>query len=124
MLNFAPTDEQKEIRDLAHSLAVEQLRVQGRAAEKRGDIAPQLMQTLAQTGLTTPFPEEFGGSGMLEAVTYVLIAEELGFGDNGKAGLITGAAAGIGRVLDHDRADAAVDAGTHAASASRACNPH
>src|SRR6266700_1919096 len=72
MLDFAPTDEQKEIQDLAHSLAVEQLQVQGRAAEKRGDIAPELMQTLAQTGLTTPFPEEFGGSGMIEAVTYVL----------------------------------------------------
>src|SRR2546430_14734042 len=83
MLDFAPTDEQKEIQDLAHSLAVEQLRVQGRAAEKRGDIAPQLMQTLAQTGLTTPFPEEFGGSGILEGVTYVLVAGELGFGDGG-----------------------------------------
>ena len=62
MLNFAPTEEQEEIRKLARSLAVEQLRVQGRDAELKGDISPELMQTLAQTGLTMPFPEEFGGS--------------------------------------------------------------
>ncbi len=99
MLDFAPTDEQKEIQDLAHSLAVEQLQVQGRAAEKRGDIAPELMQTLAQTGLTTPFPEEFGGSGMIEAVTYVLIAEELGFGDGGLALNVLGSMMGPLTVL-------------------------
>jgi alkylation response protein AidB-like acyl-CoA dehydrogenase len=85
MLNFAPTEEQEEIRQLARSVAVEQLRTHGRSAEKSGDISPQLMQTLAQTGLTTPFPEEFGGSGTIEAMTYTLIAEELGFGDGALA---------------------------------------
>lgn len=85
MLSFAPTDEQEEIRRLANSLASEQLRPQGRAAEKRGDISPSLMQTLMQTGLTTPFPEAYGGSGNLEAISYALIAEELGFGDGALA---------------------------------------
>src|SRR5579863_9825656 len=99
MLNFAPTDEQAEIRNLAHSLALEQLRVQARASEKRGDIAPQLMHTLAQTGLTTPFPDELGGSGMIEALTYVLIAEELGFGDAGLAMNVLGSLMGPLTVL-------------------------
>ncbi len=85
MLNFAPTEEQEEIRNLAYSVASEQLRPRARDAEKRGDIAPELMKTLAQTGLTTPFPEAFGGSGAIEAITYTLIAEELGFGDGGLA---------------------------------------
>ncbi len=85
MLSFAPTEEQEEIRRLAYSLASEQLRPQGRATEKSGDISPSLMQTVAQTGLTTPFPEIYGGSGSLEAVTYALIAEELGFGDGALA---------------------------------------
>lgn len=85
MPNFAPTEEQEEIRSLVHSLAVEQLRPQGRSSEKRGDIAPELMQTLMQTGLTTPFPETYGGSGTIEAVTYTMIAEELGFGDGALA---------------------------------------
>ena len=85
MLNFAPTEEQEEIRRLAQSLAVEQLRPHGRSAEQRGNISLELMHTLMQTGLTTPFPETLGGSGAIEAVTYTLIAEELGFGDGGLA---------------------------------------
>src|SRR5690348_13694420 len=56
MPNFAPSEEQEEIRHLAHNVAVDQLRPQGRSAEKRGDISPELMHTLVQTGLTTPFP--------------------------------------------------------------------
>src|SRR5947208_10432 len=99
MLNFAPTEEQEEIRNLARSLAVEQLRPQGREAEQKSDISPELMQTLSQTGLTTPFPEEFGGSGVIEAMTYTLIAEELGFGDGGLAMNIIGSLMGPIAVL-------------------------
>lgn len=81
MLSFSPTEEQEEIRQMAHSVALDHLRTQGRSTERAGDISSALAQTLAQTGLTTPFPEEYGGSGNIEALTYVLIAEELGFGD-------------------------------------------
>lgn len=99
MPNFAPTEEQEAVRNLARSLAVEQLRPQGREAERRGDIAPELMQTLAQIGLTTPFPEALGGSGSIEAMTYTLIAEELGFGDGGLAMNIIGSLMGPLTVL-------------------------
>src|SRR6266516_7347199 len=99
MLNFAPTEEQEEIRNLVRSLAVEQLRPQGRDAERKGDISPELMQTLAQTGLTTPFSEEFGGSGAIEAMTYTLIAEEFGFGDGALAMNIIGSLMGPVTVL-------------------------
>lgn len=94
MVNFSPTMEQEEIRQLAHSLAMDQLRPQGRGAEQRGDIAPELMQTLAQTGLTAPFSEDFGGSGPVEAITYAIITEELGFGDGGLAMNIVGSMMG------------------------------
>ena len=99
MLNFAPTEEQEEIRRLAHSVAVEELRISGRSSEKRGDISLELMHTLMQTGLTTPFPEAYGGSGSIEAVTYTLIAEELGFGDGGLAMNVIGSLAGPLTVL-------------------------
>ncbi len=94
MLNFAPTEEQEEIRSLARSLAIEHLRTQGRASEHNGDIPPSLMRALAQTGLTAPFPELFGGSGALEAVTYTLIAEELAFGDGALAMNVIGSLMG------------------------------
>jgi alkylation response protein AidB-like acyl-CoA dehydrogenase len=85
MLNFSLTDEQEEIRRLAHSLALDHLRPQARSAEREGDISPTLLQTLDQTGLTTPFSEAYGGSGDIEAMVYMLVAEELGFGDGGLA---------------------------------------
>ncbi len=85
MLTFFPTEEQEEIRQLAQSLAVEQFRQQGRRSEKDGDISLALAQTLAVTGLTSPFPEEYGGQGAIEAVSYALIAEELAFGDGSLA---------------------------------------
>ena len=99
MLNFAPTEEQEEIRNLAHTLAVEQLRPEARSAEKRGGITLELMHTLMQTGITTPYPESLGGSGAIEAVTYALIAEELGFGDGGLAMNIIGSLMGPVAVL-------------------------
>lgn len=81
MPEFLPSEEQEEARRLAHSLAVDLLRPQARSAEKQGDISQEIMQKLVQTGLTMPFGEIYGGSGSLEAVTYVLIAEEMGWGD-------------------------------------------
>ncbi len=90
MLHFAPGDEQEEVRKLAASLAIQELRPLGRQAEKVGDIPSSLLQTLAQTGLTAPFPEEYGGSGPIEAVTYTLITEELAFGDGGLASNVIG----------------------------------
>ncbi len=94
MPNFSPTEEQEEIRHLAASLATEQMRPQGRACEKQGDISSTLLHTIAQTGLTTPFSEIYGGSGNLEAVTYALIAEELGFGDGALAMNVLGSLMG------------------------------
>jgi alkylation response protein AidB-like acyl-CoA dehydrogenase len=99
MPNFAPTEEQEEIRNLARSLALEQLRPQGRVSEKQGDISLELVGTLAQTGLTMPFPEQFGGSGAIEAMTYALIAEELAFGDGAMAMNVIGSLMGPLAVL-------------------------
>lgn len=99
MLNFAPTEEQEEICQLARSLATDQLRPRGREAEQAGDVPADLLRTLAQTGLTTPFAEALGGSGALEAVTYTLIAEELGVGDGAIALHVLGSLAGSATVV-------------------------
>ena len=85
MLTFSPTEEQEEIRQLAQSVAFEQFRQEARRSEKDGDISSALAQVLGQTGLTTPFSEDYGGQGDIEAVTYALIAEELSFGDGALA---------------------------------------
>jgi alkylation response protein AidB-like acyl-CoA dehydrogenase len=94
MLNFSPTTEQDEIRHLAHSIAMEQLRPQARLSEQASSLSPTLSSIIARTGLTTPYSEDVGGSGLFEAVTYVLIAEELGSGDPGLAMHILGSMLG------------------------------
>ncbi|HEX4206512.1 MAG TPA: acyl-CoA dehydrogenase family protein [Ktedonobacteraceae bacterium] len=94
MLDFALTEEQEAIQHLARSIAVEQLRPQARAAESAGDIALSLLQTVFHTGLISPFPESYGGSGDISAITYALIAEELGFGDGALALNILGSMMG------------------------------
>jgi acyl-CoA dehydrogenase len=99
MPHFAPTEEQEEIRNLARSVAIDQLRPHGRSAEKRGEISLELMHTLMQTGLTTPYPESLGGSGTIEAIPYTLISEELGFGDGALAMNILGSLMGPVAVL-------------------------
>src|SRR5438309_10451975 len=99
MPHFAPTEEQEEIRNLARSVAIEQLRPHGRSAEKRAEISLELMRTLMQTGLTTPYPESLGGSGTIEAIAYTLHSEELGFGDGPLAIDILGSLMGAVAVL-------------------------
>ncbi len=79
---------------MALSLAVDQLRPRGREAERSASVPADLLSTLARTGLTTPFPEAFGGSGALEAVTYTLIAEELAAGDGAIAMHVLGSLVG------------------------------
>ncbi len=83
MIDFAPTDEQTAIRDLARQIALEQFRKYARAAEEAGDMPANVRQVVAETGLLAPFPEEYGGSGAQDAVTHALIMEELAYGDGG-----------------------------------------
>jgi alkylation response protein AidB-like acyl-CoA dehydrogenase len=99
MLNFAPTEEQAEIQSLARSLAADHLRPQGREADRTASVPEDLLRTLASTGLTTPFPEAFGGSGPIEALTYALIAEELGFGDGALAMHVLGSLMGPATIM-------------------------
>jgi alkylation response protein AidB-like acyl-CoA dehydrogenase len=90
MVDFAPTEEQTAIRDLARQVATEQFRKQARAAEEAGEMPAALHKVLAETGLLTPFPEQYGGSGTQDAVTHALITEELAFGDGGLAMHVVG----------------------------------
>ncbi len=92
MIDFAPTEEQTAIRDLAHQIAVEQFRRLARVADESCEMPGDLCHLLADTGLLIPFPEEFGGAGTQSAVTHALIAEELAYGDGGLALHVIGSA--------------------------------
>lgn len=85
MIDFAPTEEQTAIRDLAHQIAAEQFRKIARQGDEDCATPDYIFELLGQTGLLSPFPEEFGGAGVQSAVTHALIAEELAYGDGGFA---------------------------------------
>jgi acyl-CoA dehydrogenase len=83
MIGFEPSDDQKMIRDTVAAFAIEQIRPVARAADESGSIPAAVISKASELGLVRgAIPEEFGGYGQpRSAVTGVLVAEELAFGD-------------------------------------------
>lgn len=81
MIDFAPSEEQTAIRDLAQQIALEQFRKLARQGDEDCATSDYIFELLGQVGLLSPFPEEFGGAGAQSAVTHALIAEALAYGD-------------------------------------------
>jgi acyl-CoA dehydrogenase len=82
MYSFEPTEEQKIIINAAKKLALKEFRSRMRDADENGEPAPEWMQTGWELGLLpASIPEEYGGFGEHSALTWVLAAEELAWGD-------------------------------------------
>jgi alkylation response protein AidB-like acyl-CoA dehydrogenase len=82
MLSFTPTEDQQLLIDTLHRYATNDMRPAAHNADE--DCKPPL--NVVQTGwriglLPSAIPEEMGGLGELSAVTGVLAAEELAYGD-------------------------------------------
>lgn len=88
MIGFEPTDEQRELRRLAHEFAERELRPIAREWDEKEDFPPDLLAKAARAGLTSyAIPAEYGGGGV-DAVTAALVAEELSWGCAGLAATI------------------------------------
>ena len=75
------TDEQLEIRDLARDLASRELRANSARWDAEGKIEAGVFEHLAELGFMGLLaPEEWGGLN-LNVVTYLLVIEELAWGD-------------------------------------------
>jgi alkylation response protein AidB-like acyl-CoA dehydrogenase len=85
----------REVAELARNVGVEVLAPAARAAEEAGRVPDDVWQTLLETGLTVPVPEELGGAGIDDTATLMLALENLAFGDAGitLAAFTSGAAA-------------------------------
>ena len=89
-MNLQPTDEQQAITTVLRELAGEQIRPAARACEEAGRPSDELEAQLVQMGVAVPVPEEFGGQGVFDAQTSVMIAEEIAYGDPGVAFSVLG----------------------------------
>jgi alkylation response protein AidB-like acyl-CoA dehydrogenase len=85
LIAFEPTDEQRELQQLAHEFAARELRPIAAEWDEQEAYPSDLLAKAAGAGLTSyAIPEEFGGGGV-DAVTGALIAEELSWGCAGLA---------------------------------------
>jgi alkylation response protein AidB-like acyl-CoA dehydrogenase len=88
LIGFEPSDEQRELQQLAHEFAVRELRPIAAEWDEREEYPPDLLARAARAGLTSyAIPVEYGGGGA-DAVTGALIAEELSWGCAGLASTI------------------------------------
>ncbi len=82
MYAFAPTEEQQMLIDAIQRYAVNDLRPKMRDAEEEGALPDKLIRKGWELGfLQASIPETYGGFGDRSAVTGVLAAEELAYGD-------------------------------------------
>ena len=84
-MDFFITPKQKEIIDLARTIAQEEIKPASLAIDKSGVIPEGLMQILKQSGMTAlAVPKEYGGAG-LDILTVAMVAEQLAMGCAGVA---------------------------------------
>ena len=88
--DLGPTEEQNVLREILHSLANDVIRPAGRAAESARATGAGIAREVHGIGVSAPVAEEFGGGGVLDAVTYCIAAEELAWGNPGIAWSILG----------------------------------
>jgi acyl-CoA dehydrogenase len=87
-VSFELTEEQRELRALAHEFAERELRAIAGECDARDEFPEGLLERAARAGLTSyAIPKEYGGGGV-SALTGSLIAEELSWGCAGLAGTI------------------------------------
>ena len=82
MIDFEPTEEQQLIVETVRQFAQNEIRPFAREADESGKIPEAVLAQAHELGLVANgLPEAYGGGGERSAVTGVLIAEELAWGD-------------------------------------------
>ena len=83
MVDFTLTDEQKDMREMAHNFAEKEMRPVAWDFDRDGTWPQEIIEKAWEVGLmNTHIPEEYGGPG-LDYVTGCIIEEEMGWGCSG-----------------------------------------
>jgi acyl-CoA dehydrogenase len=82
-VSFAPTDEQKALRELAHEFAEKEIRPKAAGYDEHGTHPADVIAKAHEVGLMNPHvPEELGGAG-LGSLDGAILGEELCWGCSG-----------------------------------------
>lgn len=84
-MNLEPTDEQRAVAAVLREIAEDVIRPAARACEEAGRPSEEVGAPLRAMGVAVPVPEPFGGQGTFDALTSVMVAEEIASGDPGVA---------------------------------------
>jgi alkylation response protein AidB-like acyl-CoA dehydrogenase len=84
-MDLRPTEEQQSLVEVLHDFAASEVRPAARACEEAGEVAGPIRAALVEMGVSTGVAEAFGGQGIFDTVTGLIIAEELAWGDPGVA---------------------------------------
>lgn len=92
MIDFQLTEEQEQMRQLAHRFAEREIRPVAAEYDESEETPWPVIQKAAQVGLTSyQYPDEYGGGGVTSVLTACLVVEELAWGCLGIATAIVGA---------------------------------
>ena len=92
MIDFQLTEEQEQMRQLAHRFAEREIRPLAAEYDESEETPWPVMERAAEVGLTSyQYPEEYGGGGVESILTACLVVEELAWGCLGIATAILGA---------------------------------
>jgi alkylation response protein AidB-like acyl-CoA dehydrogenase len=81
MIAFQLTDEQEQMRQLAHRFAEEEIRSVAGEYDESEQMPWPVIEKAAQIGLTSfRYPEAYGGGGVESLLTTCIVAEELAWG--------------------------------------------
>jgi acyl-CoA dehydrogenase len=83
MISFELTDEQKQLQDMAHKFAANEIRPKAAEYDRTGTFPQDIMEMAFELGLMSDFiPEKYGGLG-LGALEASIISEEISWGCSG-----------------------------------------
>src|SRR2546429_8502767 len=86
MIAFELSDEQKDLRNSVHEFARDVIRPAAPEWDEKEETPWPIMQQAHDLGLDTyAYPEEFGGGGVSDMVTQMIVTEELTWGCAGIA---------------------------------------
>lgn len=91
MIGFDLTDEQRRFRDLARDFSLNEIRPIAAEYDELEEVPWEVLGSAAQTGLFSFYiPENFGGGGITDTLTYAIVKEELSWGCAAVASIIGG----------------------------------
>lgn len=91
MIGFQLTEEQEQLRQMAHQFATAEIRPIAVQYDESEKTPWPILERAAQMGLTSyRYPEKYGGGGIESLLTACLITEELSWGCSGIANVLLG----------------------------------